>query len=325
MKHLSMLPVAALGTILSLASCNKDINRVDINSSDEPVALTIRLANNATKASTSTAGEVKVNNLQILVFLQDGSALDAYGSEDDVTELTLSCTSGPRKIYAVCNAPDLSTVQDETELLDAVSGLAHNSVDSFEMIGDKTETLPKSNAAIEIPVDRLVARVVLKGVTKNFTNPALQAQDFAITGVYMINVAGDINYGLSAAPSLWYNWTKNDGDLTELLCANINSGIIVTNTYNTAHTFYVYPNPANVKPTRLVIEATLGGKVYYYPITLPEIEYNNSYEVSSLVVTRLGSDDPDVPVEFSDEEFSISVNPWTVVPITTAGSSDYVI
>ena len=78
--------------------------------------------------------------------------------------------------------------------------------------------------------------------------------------------------------------------------------------------------PWSIRPTRLVIEATLDGQLYYYPITLPSLEYNKSYEISNLVITRPGSDDPDMPVVGFDVPFHITVNDWTQVLMGTDGT-----
>lgn len=317
--------VALLG--FCFASCEKNADASKAPKGD-PIQLTVNLASSemSTRATSgvSATNEAKVNNLQVLVFIQDGTVLDAYATADDATSLTVSCTAGPRKIYAVCNAPSLASIQSEAALKATISQLSNNNLSGLEMIGNVSETLPKS-ATIEIPVDRLVARVVLRGVTKAFVAPALQAQTFVIDKIYMINVAKDINYGLTSAPSDWYNLAMNKNDLPALLCDAPAS--TVTGTYSTVHTFYVYPNPANAHSTRLVIEGTLGGVKYYWPVTMPAMEYNKSYEISSLVLNHRGNDEatgPDQDVQISDETISVSVNAWTVVPIANKGT-DFVI
>ena len=61
--------------------------------------------------------------------------------------------------------------------------------------------------------------------------------------------------------------------------------------------------------TRLVVEATLGGEVMYYPVSLPEVLPNSAYEVT-LRVTRRGSPDPDIPVTGVAAEFKVDVQDW---------------
>ena len=96
-----------------------------------------------------------------------------------------------------------------------------------------------------------------------------------------------------------------------------------------AQYFNAYPNlnsaDDQVADTRLVVEATLDGRKYYYPVTMPKMESNKSYEISELKITRPGSDDPDKPIEIVDQDFKITVNPWDVVLVGNDGGAGNVI
>ena len=118
--------------------------------------------------------------------------------------------------------------------------------------------------------------------------------------------------------------------------------------------FYVMPNqvpwgtgtPAAFGPmagtgawsprhTKMVVEVTYAGATYYYPIPIAKngvypmgdasddgtgyegIVSNFSYEINELVLTRLGSRNPDESVLPADVKFNISVNAWTQQLIQT--------
>ena len=279
-----------------------------------PCGLTVGICGAMTKATAvTTENEAKVNNLQIFVFR--GDDLDAYASVDNAKELTLSCTAGERVVYALVNAPDYSAVPGKAALLAKVSELSANSLTNFEMVGSKSVTLPQTGT-VSIDVNRIASRVVLKKITRNFTSAALQALDFTVDAIYLVNVAGNTSYDLTAAPSTWYNVAENKGELASLLVDTPVAPIAQGQAYDTAHTFYAYPNDLAVNTTRIVIETTLGTSKYYYPINLPEMAANKSYEIAEVVLTRPGSDNPDEPVSFADATFSINVIDWTVVPVT---------
>ena len=280
----------------------------------EPCELTVGICGAMTKATAvTTENEAKVNNLQIFVFR--GDDLDAYASVDNAKELTLSCTAGEREVYALVNAPDYSAVPGKAALLAKVSELRANSLTNFEMVGSKSVTLPQAST-VSIDVNRIASRVVLKKITRNFTSAALQSLDFTIDAIYLINVAGNTSYDLTKAPAAWYNVAKNNTELASLLYDAPASAVANGQSYTPVHTFYGYPNDLSVNTTRLVIETTLGTTKYYYPINLPAMESNKSYEIEEVTITRPGSDDPNVPVSFADASFSINVIDWTVVPIT---------
>ena len=86
--------------------------------------------------------------------------------------------------------------------------------------------------------------------------------------------------------------------------------------YSGSRAFYVYPNRTETdsqsntfgpRYTRLVIETTLGGKTYYYPVSIKGIERNKTYNITDLTITRPGSLSPDVPVTAYECTFGITV------------------
>ena len=309
---------AFAAALAALVACNKNeatpMQPQNQPETLEPCELTVGVCGAMTKATAvTTENEAKVNNLQIFVFR--GDDLDAYASVDNAKELTLSCTAGERVVYALVNAPDYSSVPGKAALLAKVSELSANSLTNFEMVGSKSVTLPQAGT-VSIDVNRIASRVVLKKITRNFTSAALQALDFTVDAIYLVNVAGSTSYDLSAAPATWYNMAENKGELASLLYDAPASAVANGQSYETVHTFYGYPNDLAVNTTRIVIETTLGTTKYYYPINLPQMDSNKSYEIEEVKITRPGSDNPDEPVSFADATFSVNVIDWTVVPVT---------
>ena len=310
---------AFAAALAALVACNKNEATPMQPQNQEslvPCELTVGICGAMTKATAVTAdNEAKVNNLQVFVFR--GDDLDAYASVDNAQELTLSCTAGDRVVYALVNAPDYSAVPGKAALLAKVSELSANSLSNFEMVGSKSVTLPQSEK-VSIDVNRIASRVVLKKITRNFTSEALQALNFKVDAIYLINVAGNTSYDLSAAPADWYNVAKYQSveSVDPLLYDKVDEAVLNGKSHETVHSYYAYPNDATSKTTRLVIETTLGETKYYYPINLPAMSANKSYEIAEVVITRPGSDNPDEPVSFADATFSINVVDWTVVPVT---------
>ena len=305
----------AIAACAALFACQKnDQPKVNATESLVPCELTVGICGNATKATAVTKeNEEMVNNLQIFVFR--GDELDAYGSIDNAKEITLSCTAGERQVYAAVNAPDLSAINSKAALLATVSNLSNNSLASFEMFGNKEVSLP-SQTTVTIDVERLASRIVVKEIERAFTSTGLHSLDFTIDAIYVINVADNTSYDLTAVNTGWLNEAMYKTELAELTHDVVDQNIAQGSAYETAHSFYVYPHDATVKTTRLVIETTLGNRKYYYPINMPALERNKSYEIELVKVTRPGSDDPDVPVSFADATFEVNVIDWTVVPVT---------
>ncbi len=325
----------AVLTLLLANACSKDDTSQEIVPpfNTKRVALNVGLDglgnyNLTTKALSASANEITVASLQIFVFKTDGS-LDAYGT-GTTSSLSLSATTGSRDIYAIVNAPNLNTIRTKSALLAATSNLTDD-LTNFVMTGSKLAQPISAATSISIAVNRLVARVSIDKITNRMTSPQYQSDAFVVTKVYVINVAGANNYGITSLGSTWFNQMKYvSGAANAILYDAVTSGSIAYNaSLSASHYFYVYPNNTatdtqsiiwSPRFTRLVVEATLGGKTYYYPISIPSIQPNKTYTVSELTITRPGSDSPDIPVSSATCTFSIAVTDWTAATGTGTGS-----
>ena len=338
MKKFAFL--AAVAATVCTVACNKNMDN-QINEVPDPVQqerydLKVNVRSGdlvQTKSTTITAAnEIQVNNLQVFVFR--GDALDAYASVNNDDELTVSCTAGERQVYAVVNCPGLTSISTKTALLAFTSRLSDNGSDSFVMVGHQDGVDLPDDSPVTIDVHRLAARVVIKKISRAFTVSSLAAKSFTIDQIFLVNVAGDINYGETASPTVWLNQRAYNTEQAIFTYDAPAASLANNASYSTAHSFYAYPNPTasdsesttwSPRHTRLVVKATLGTDVYYYPITLPVLESNKSYEIEELILTRPGSDSPDKPVAFSDCTFQINVTGWTTVDVADEGEDDITI
>ena len=333
MKKILLLAASAL-LLCGLSACNQNPK----GDQSEPIRIEVSVVAPQTRVTNVTSNdpssEARVNSLQVFVF--NGDALDGYGSSS-TRNATVSCTSGSREVYAVVNAPStLSSVTSKSALLASVSTLA-NEISNFQMIGSTTATL-QASGNVPITVDRLAARVVIRAI-KNSLENAAQAADFRVQAVYLTNVAGDVNYGKSSGytVSRWYNQRgyQASNNLGSFTYDAVNAAIAAGATNSTAHFFYTMPNGNEGKvggvwsprACRLVIRASIAGTVYDYPILLPALESNKSYEISLVDITRVGNaddgnepddqhpddDDEEKPVVGFEQGFQITVNDWSVV------------
>lgn len=317
-KTLSTMMVTAAIIAGTLSSCNKNADSATPEGTAVDMKFNI-LSTAYTKAGASEVKEADIKNTQLFVFRSDGS-LDAYKSADSGSEITVSCTTGDKEIFALVNAPAEAAVTSKTELLAKTSSLTDNSTESLVMLGKITAKL-EATGSINIPVRRLVARLAIKHIATDFTSAAYRNTPFKVNSIYVINAAGDINYGLDSTPTKWINkMSFCDEDAKELLYQNTNDSAVTSDSpFTEPAYFYVYPNGTEQDSqaeefgprfTRIVVETTLGDKKYYYPISIPGIEANKTYNVNSLTITRPGSLSPDVPVTSYECTFSVSVIDW---------------
>lgn len=288
----------------------------------------------AQSGRNDSSDESKINSLQVFVF--NGDALDGYGTST-TNAATVSCTAGTRDVYAVVNAPALGSVVSKTALLAQVATLG-NSATNFQMIGVNSGVTLQEGSQIPVTVSRHAARVVIKGIKNSLSNEA-QASAFRILAVYLTNVAGDVDFGHSSNYSVanWYNKRgyQANNNLGAATYDQVNAAVSAGSTYATSHYFYSMPNGFEgaiggiftPRAARLVIKVEIAGNVYDYPILLPALQSNKSYEINMVDITRVGNlddgDEPDDnhpedtdeerPVEGFEQGFTITVNEWDII------------
>lgn len=314
-----ILMVASAAILAGAVSCNKTDSPAQTEGT--PAELTLNISNGAfTKAAINEENENKVNNVQIFVFRKDGE-LDAYATSTQKNDIKVSCTTGPKDVYALVNAPDGSKISKKSELEATTSKLSDNSLTNFVMIGSKAvDMTPAVNETIE--VSRIAARLTVSKITATFTSQAYKQMEFKVNKIYVVNAAGDVNYKLEKkAPATWFNkMAYTTSGVDELLYANASDTKITEETpFDTPVSFYTYPNSTqtdsqaetfSARFTRVVVETTLGGKTYYYPVSIENIESNKYYNIKNLTITRPGSLSPDTPVSSLECTVNIEVKEW---------------
>ena len=303
-----------VGGLAFLPSCNKSLSQEAAEPQTESriCELSVSATSDVQLKSTGTDETVKISEnaiktLQVFVF-RDGS-LDAYGKGENTSSITLTCTSGSREVYALVNAPDLSSITSQEDLKGYLFDLNCNSSGSLLMYGNQSVTLP-GNKTVNISVQRMVSRIVVKKVTRDFEAAALASLAFSIKAIYVQNASGNGNIN-GDSNTKWYNEATGTADLPSLLYDKVTEGTIANKaSYDVSHYFYTMPNKGS-RATRLVVEAQLGDKTFYYPIFISTMQANCSYEFNEITIKRPGSDSPDKPVSTSDITFSVSVVDWT--------------
>lgn len=295
-----------------------------------------------------------VSTLEIFIFKNTGQGADngqlelykKYSSSDlakGLTGLELTASTGSKVIYAICNSHNtnnFSGVNTLTKFKAETALLKNENLKNFTMMGSKEVTLAATNN-VSIPVGRMVARIKLTSVKTAFAGTPLEGLTLNSVKAYLINVHASklLWNGNDPSSSQILNQAKyiaNDNtalSMTGMLYESIADSVNETGN-STARWFYAYENAISAENasksdyfTRLVIEGKLNGVTYYYPINVnragfgynssngvnPGIERNKSYELS-VVISKAGSLDPNVPIENGTVSVSVNVENWTVLP-----------
>jgi len=262
--------------------------------------------------------DCRVALLRAYVFREDGS-LEAKGSSES-SDIILSVTSGKKTIVAIANSPEPETAKDLYGIRNSISNLSDNAPDALVMYGENTADI-HSDSDVTVELKRLAAKISIKKIS-NRLNDRYKNMKLVINNIYLINAAGSSPYyNISSPPQHWMNKRAlSNKDCPSLLFDSVNAySIALGNSYDVTHDFYCYPNPTTEDTsqeewcprfTRLVVQASLGGEIQWYPISIPEIKRNCKYEITELAITRPGSDSPDKPVDGQDIEINLTISPW---------------
>lgn len=321
----SCLAVAML--MLLMMSCSKApvVSQTNVDEQIEVVegdAAQVRLCVNlGFSGDTKVSGmdydrdEKPVRRWAFFIFERVGGSLAYRGSVDGGAAITKTLRVGTYDIFVVANQPttgshavNVSSIYTKTQFQGLTSYLEDNGIGEFVMAGNNTFTVVKSDDVQEVVVrlKRLVSKVCLESITRDFENATLAAKPMSINRVYLTNVAprtryySDLTMDDMTSPSspyrsvdknTWYNamgW-HSDGSmapnalvdaLTQKL--DINTPITQGQTVSLNESLYFLPNPmllsgdshdavwSGPRCTRLVIETVIDGRTYYYQATLPK-------------------------------------------------------
>lgn len=331
-----LLPLFLSAALLPLYACQQSEQACPSSA-----RIRIQVSGTRTKAtgllSNDSTTEAKLNTLDVFIF--NGDVLDGRGSVQGTNSLEVDCSAGERDIYCVVNGPDLSAVSSKAALFASIAPL-RESVDHFVMFSfsDGEGRTIENGDALPIQVKRCASRIVVHAVKNGMLDAALAA-DFHLDALYLTNVAGDVRLDGDSTYEIaqWYNrqgfqQSNNLGTITyDAIDRSLSSG----ETDQTAHFFYAMPNAFDAavggawtpRRSKLLVKATMAGQVYYYPITLPALESNKSYEIQLLSLIRPGNKDSDPdpeedaiePTETIGQSFNISVSDWDVILLNGNG------
>lgn len=323
MKNKTFLLLGA--ALMSMLACNKNNSAPEVPSGKSAVlTITLKKGNVSTKGTENgTDNENKINTLDVFVFNSTGD-LDAfdrfvgYDATSESTKPVINCTTGAGKIvyvlvngqwtrdYLAANIGNADALKALVFELDKNRG--ESALDNFEMIGHNSKDFTPGANTISVTVSRVVARVRLKKITRNFSSSALNGK-LEVVDVYMSNVVGSYGLGgddpvMDAADNIWWNKYAYEADHEPYpgyisIDAAMNQWLhktpatpqeIASNASidNLDYVFYVMPNQVAYnaadggtewapRRTKLVVEVRytpVGGtaKTYYYPIPICEQE-----------------------------------------------------
>lgn len=226
MKKFYLLAAVA-ATLMSVASCNKNIETPEIAVPDsvaEKAMVSLRVAPGSNRAQTRAAGDAvadtqaerTINTLDVFYINHATKLIDSYAgtftqdanAADGATIVNaVKVTNVPMDIWVIANAPASlkASILDEASLKSAVSAFTQNTANNLVMVGYKENVnLPaiqpttregKEYKLVDgIVLERMVNKVTVGKIVKAFRAPALQAATVSVEGMYIVNATKEARY-----------------------------------------------------------------------------------------------------------------------------------
>ena len=334
---------AALG-LLGLAACNVLEPSNEFTGEGELVISVKSDDGGLTKADTAPFGkDADIRDVQLFLFLPDGTLYLRKTMDGDNLSLSLDrVRTGTYSIVAVANAPEMNAIVNKSELERTAVSLELNDPDrGFLMYGETSQTVGTSTgsaaARAEITVRRLVGRVRLTSVTNHlpasygsltveyaFLENGMRSWNLSAQGTPSgyVNFAGRKSPGSASGTPADYIASAGDAECPKLTFHAVNQTVAWNATRSFDLPFYCFPNSLTEADdhfdgatsrdacVRLVLRGSYGeSHQWYYPVTIPNLERNKSYDVS-FIISGPGSEDPNQKVTMGGLSVVVRVDPW---------------
>ena len=316
MKTFSTFALVALST-LTMASCQKANPVETVPDGFRKVRFTVEGLN--TKL-TSFDKEKSVNSIQVSVFDKNGNYVTGGQNSGSTLELNVpvgvdsfkvcALANSKNKVYDINTIPSLLACKSEFGKADGL----------LEMFSLREDAKLESGSTCSLKVKRFVAKVEIDAVKDSIS----YGHTLSLDRIYLINVGASADFKFNADPSAMVyrqlgGFNPSETDIVAFTKDTVGYAFSDEELYSTPHFFYCYPNPTvtetgSARFTRLVVEATLNGSKYYYPVNITGggegISSNKLYKVTQMTITGPGSLSPDTPVSKQNLTFNIEVLDW---------------
>lgn len=266
--------------------------------------------------------------VDILIFDSNTGRLNTYQriEQPDSNRLKASSSEGKMLFTVLANAQKEAYEWTEICSREGLESLTVN-------LEKETRAYPSmsgectgfSGSDLDLSLKRTTAEICLRKISCNFISNAYSGCKIEDPKIYLVNVNAEtpvIGNGSSNAHRIINTGRLNHDDLAKFK----DPGIIYQeleqpigrDTISPDISLISYPNhieteSAGTPVTRLVLEGSIRGKTYFWPINI-NMKGNgikgNSIYIYEIHISRPGTSDPDIPVELGEGELIMEVERW---------------
>ncbi len=265
--------------------------------------------------------EVKPERLDAFIYEYDSlMRLDAYNIFQKIQgNISLDSRSGSKRVVLLGNSPIKDYYWHQIQSYSALTSLYHD-------IENEDIERPFMNSILNISTGGIkkinvrlrpfLSKIVLRSIRCDFSGKPYEDSQLENVKIYLTNICARVNFTQEefSYPVRFVNqgrlndWTKSYTIQT-----------ISKNHFYPNVELFCFPNTCaqdgmGTPFTRLVIEGSLNGKTYYYPININRkpgngVERNREY-IFDIVITQTGTNDPDIPIEKEEAEITLKIEKW---------------
>lgn len=249
--------------------------------------------------------ESAVHNLQIIVADENGD-IESLNEFSDGDRFDIPAKPGHKTVLAIANGPSFQGYGSIDRILDTEIGLTewNSAAEGFIMSATtQCDVAVDSISALPMQLERYASRVRFSYIINWLPE---EYGSLTFTGVWLANAVSSQNIAGDAPEETRLPIIPGTED-----CQEIGRYLVYWPDTN----MYCYPN-GTASDTYIVIATIIRGEDYYYPIKLPQLERNTTYDVT-LTVYHPGSPDPDHPVSPANISVKVTSGLWTEGPEIT--------
>lgn len=288
--------------------------------------------------SIESKSDITVYNgtLDIFVYNLDGiNALDSHSRQEFSGSfphsLEIGTRSGTKKIIVLANWPEdelenWSRISRLDQILMARSELADDNPTRPRMAGTATiRAGERSNVSSVVSMQTLSTKIKIASIACDFSDKTYSGLRMENAKAYLTNVciATTVSPDDNQICSYMNIGGLSPGDMQsfrkpEYLFREI-PGTVGEEKRITDISLFCYPSEQvssqfGIPELKLVIEGTIDGKTYYYPMRISDftngaIRRNTTY-IIDIRITKLGGDDSDSPLAAGSFTADVQVLPW---------------
>jgi len=249
------------------------------------------------------AGESSSGNLHVMVYDEQTGNLESYCTRENIPRyLEIGSSTGAKKVVTIANVPGGFFKMDDINSLESLSSTYISLCNEDPLAPSMSGTASfnaRGSSVVSVHLTPLMSRIRIRSLKVDFSGRSYSGKTLDNIRAYLLDING--RCPIMADGPVRATEILCQGKFSPLDSAKMHHPEIICADTAPGCTLYCYPceSVAGLCRSRLVIEGTIDGHTYYYPIDIGNDEgvprgHDLQYDIT---ITRKGSVDPGIALE----------------------------